>query len=359
MRGHKPHLIRLSEADRMELQIIIKSGKTEQRVARRARVLLSMGNPQTRVVELAKHHEITRATIWKLCCRYGERGIEAIYDAPRSGRPRVFSPLGQGSDRATRMLRASRHRIGNDPLVNKELGEDSGRTGRGIVPKIAHSTVSLILKTADLQPHRSRYWKTPTLNAGFRRRASRILWCYENVDKLYDMGAVIICLDEKPNIQALERRCPTKLVAPGMIERREFEYIHHGTVNFVAALIVHDGQMRRWCLDKNDSEHLRPVLVELLDEFKDSRRVYLIWDGGPSHRATKTKELLKGYGKLVRVFMTPAHASWLDQAELLLRAFSERYLKHGDWESKQHLIDHLEAGWRGYNRLYAHPFSWS
>jgi len=84
MRGRKPHLIRLSEADRMELPIIIKNGKTEQRVARRARVLLSMGNPQTRVVELAKHHEITRATIWELCRRYGERGIEAIYDVPRS-----------------------------------------------------------------------------------------------------------------------------------------------------------------------------------------------------------------------------------------------------------------------------------
>jgi hypothetical protein len=173
------------------------------------------------------------------------------------------------------------------------------------------------------------------------------------------MGAVIICLDEKPNLQALERRCQAKLVAPGMIERREFEYIRHGTVNFVAALIVHDGQMRGWCLDNNDSEHLRPVLVELLDEFKDSRRVYLIWDGGPSHRAMKTKELLKDYGKLVRVFMTPAHASWLNQAELLLRAFSERYLKRGDWASRQHLIDHLEAGWREYDRLYAHPFSWS
>jgi hypothetical protein len=230
---------------------------------------------------------------------------------------------------------------------------------KGITPKIAHSTVSLVLKTADLQPHRSRYWKTPTLNEEFRRRASRILWCYENVDKLYDMGAVIICLDEKPNLQALERRCPTKLVAPGMIERHEFEYIRHGTVNFVAALIVYDGQMRGWCLDKNDSEHLHPVLLELLDEFRDARRVYLIWDGGHSHKSMATKEFLKRYGKLVRVFMTPAHAPWLDQAELLLRAFSERYLKRGNWNSRQHLIDHLEASWREYDRLYAHPFSWS
>lgn len=143
MRGRKPHLIRLSEADRMELQIIIKSGKTEQRVARRARILLSMGNPQTRVVELAKHHEITRAAIWELRRRYGERGIEAIYDAPRSGRPRVFSPLDQSPDRATRLLRASRHRTGNDPLVSKNSGEDSGRTENSSKDSVLYSLLGL------------------------------------------------------------------------------------------------------------------------------------------------------------------------------------------------------------------------
>lgn len=230
---------------------------------------------------------------------------------------------------------------------------------RGIVPKIAHSTVSLILKTADLQPHRSRYWKTPTLNAEFRRRASRILWCYETVDILNELGAVIICLDEKPNVQALERRCPTKGGMPELIERREFEYIRHGTVNFVAALFVYDGQMRGWCLDKNDSEHLLPVLEEVFDEFKDARRIYLIWDGGASHKSIMTKEFLDCHRKLVRVLMTPAHTSWLNQAELLLRGFSERYLDRGDWKSRQHLIDHLEASCCEYNHLFTHPFSWS
>jgi transposase len=88
----------------MELERLIKSGKTEQRIARRARILLGMGKAQTRVEELAKHLEITRAGIWELCRKYEERGIEAIYDAPRSGRPRVFSPLGQSSDRATCLL---------------------------------------------------------------------------------------------------------------------------------------------------------------------------------------------------------------------------------------------------------------
>jgi len=149
------------------------------------------------------------------------------------------------------------------------------------------------------------------------------------------------------------------LTAPGMIERREFEYLRHGTVNFVSALLVHDGKMRGWCLDKNDSEHLLPVLEDLFEEFKDARRIYLIWDGGSSHKAQRTQEFLKGYSELVKAFMTPAHASWLNQGELLLRAFSARYLGRGNWKSRQHLIEHLEASWEEYNNLCAHPFSWS
>jgi len=230
---------------------------------------------------------------------------------------------------------------------------------RGIVSQIAYSTVSLILKNADLQPHRYRYWKTPTLNKEFVERAAKILWCYEQIDRLADKGEVVICFDEKPNLQALERRLPQQPMRPGQIERQEFEYIRHGTVTFAGALLVHDGQMRGWCLDKNDSEHLLPVLDELFDEYKGARKIHVIWDGGSSHISKETQGFLRGYDGRVRVLLTPAHASWLNQGELLLRAFSERYLKRGDWKSRHHLIQHLEAAWQEYNHLFAHPFTWS
>lgn len=143
MRGRKPHLISLSEAERMELQRLIGSGKTEQRIARRARILLAMEDPRTRTEELAKHVEITRIAIWKLCCRYKESGIKAIYDAPRSGRPRVFSPLGQGSDRAACLLRTGGYRIRNDSLVSKKPGEDSSRTWDSSRDSALHSLFGL------------------------------------------------------------------------------------------------------------------------------------------------------------------------------------------------------------------------
>jgi hypothetical protein len=230
---------------------------------------------------------------------------------------------------------------------------------RGIVPSIVHSTISLILRSASLQPHRSRYWKTPTLNDEFRERAARILWLYERVEWLYEHDEVILALDEKPNIQVLERGAPTRLMRPGEIERREFEYIRHGTVNFLVALVVHSGKMRGWCLPANDSYHLCRALPKLFYQYRNARRIHLIWDGGSSHISRDTQEYLRICHPQVRVLVTPAHASWLNQAELLLRSFTDRYLDRGDWSSKEQMIDHLNAGWPEYNRLFAKPVSWS
>ena len=230
---------------------------------------------------------------------------------------------------------------------------------QGIVPHIAHSTVSLILRSASLQPHRSRYWKTPTLNAEFRERAARILWLYERVAWLHERGDVVLALDEKPNLQVLERCAPTRLMRRGRIECQEFEYIRHGTVNFLVALMLHSGKMRGWCLAANDSQHLCRVLPGLFDQHRHARRIHLIWDGGASHTSGETRQFLRAYQPRVRVLVTPAHASWLNQAELLLRSFTDHYLDRGEWGSKEQMIEHLQASWPEYNRLFAHPFSWS
>jgi hypothetical protein len=230
---------------------------------------------------------------------------------------------------------------------------------RGLVPAIAHSTVSLILRNADLQPHRSRYWKTPTIDDAFIEGAARILWCYERASDLAEKHEVVLCLDEKPNLQALERRRPPRRMLPGLIEHQEFEYIRHGTVNFLAVLVVHTGKMRGFCLDRNDGEHLRLVLPKLFRAHRHARRVHLIWDGGSSHVSEETTTWLRLHYPRVRTLVTPPHAGWLNQAELLLRAFSERYLKRGDWNSRDELLAHLDASWREYNECFARPITWS
>src|SRR5215471_19198563 len=94
------------------------------------------------------------------------------------------------------------------------------------------------------------------------------------------------------------------------------------------------GAMKWWCLEKNDSESPTPALDEWLDEHRRAAKVHLIWDGAPSRTSAATQTSLPRHRAMVRVLLTPAHASWLNQDELPLRAFSGRYLKRGDWAGR-------------------------
>lgn len=357
MRRRPPESIQLSRAERSELKRILDDGHAEQRIARRARILLAMSDPETIVNQLAAQVDYTPTGIWYVCRRFEATGLDALYNGERSGRPRDLSALERVQIEQLACC---------DPLgLGLELTHWSTRSLAAIArerlhrPKLAHSTISLILRDADLQPHRSRYWKTPTLNAEFVERASRVLWCYEQVERLYRREEIILSLDEKPNLQALERTRPTQRLRTGQMERQEFEYTRHGTVNFVVAMTVYDGQMHGWCLDANDSEHLCPLLAELFKRYRRVRRLHLIWDNGPSHISETTRSFLRDYEPWLRVLFTPAHASWLNQSELLLRGFGERYLKRGEWRSRCALIDHLLGSCDEYNRLFACPIAWT
>lgn len=231
---------------------------------------------------------------------------------------------------------------------------------RAVVQSIHYTTVARLLRAASLQPHRSRYWKTATVDERFTAAAAKVLWCYERVEWLERRGELVLCVDEKPNLQALERRYPDRWPVPGQLRRREFEYIRHGTVTFLAGLNVFDGTMWSDCLDANDQAHFLPALERALARrcYRAAARIHLILDNGSSHVGRATRERLAAMPR-VRALFTPPHASWLNQAELLLRAFGDRYLALLDVPSRTDLVAHLGRSASEYNRHYAHPFTWS
>lgn len=358
MRRRKPKTIQITRADQQELKQLLSDGRTQQRVVRRAQVLLAMNNQKTVVDELCQKVQMTRVGVWYLCRRYEKVGLTAMYDATRSGRPREISALERVAIEQLACSEPSGVGLEMTHWSTRSLAKVAMQ--QGLVSHITHSTVSLILRNADLQPHRHRYWITPTLNETFLEQASRVLWIYERIETLKAQNEIALALDEKPNIQALQRTHPTQPMRAGQIERHEFEYIRHGVVNFLALLNLYNGKMRSCCLEKNDSEHLCKSLPVLLQPFHSFNRVHLIWDGGPSHVSAATNSFLHSrYGDWLRVVPTPAHSSWLNQAEILLKCFEVRYLQRGNWASRQHLIDHLHASTPEYNRLWAQPINWS
>lgn len=227
-----------------------------------------------------------------------------------------------------------------------------------IVTSIDHSTINDILRAAGLHPHRFRYWRSTVWDEEAIARTIKILWYYERVESLWQRGEVVIALDEKPNMQVLERAAATQPPAAGRIERREFEYLRHGTVNWLVGLTLYNGRMWGEGLDQNDGEHFRPAVRRLLHPYGWARRIHLIMDNGPSHISGETQDFFKQLKPRVQVLLTPSHGSWLNQAELLLRAFAQRYLDGGSWSSRMVMIAHLLASRVEYNECYAHPFSW-
>jgi hypothetical protein len=159
----------------------------------------------------------------------------------------------------------------------------------GIIPAISSRTVRRILQAVDLQPHRTRYWKTAQLDAQFKERAEKVLWCYVNAVRLAAWGIWVVCVDEMPNLQVLERH-PIRRAIPGFIERQEFEYIRHGTVNVLLFLIVHSGRMQAACLTSKDAAHYIEALTRFRRHHRKLKGVFLIQDGDPSHTAADTAD---------------------------------------------------------------------
>jgi DDE superfamily endonuclease len=227
----------------------------------------------------------------------------------------------------------------------------------GIIDSISGRTVRRILHEVDLQPHRTRFWKTARLNAQFMERAVKILWCYTYAEHLASRGYWVVCTDELPNFQILERE-PIRRAIPGSIEQREFEYKRHGTVCVLVFLIVHSGKMEARCFANKSAIHYTEALRHFRRRHRHLRGVYLIHDGDSTHTGGCTPGYLFDFRRWWRPRLLPPDASWLNQAESLLEAFEFHYLKRGSWRSREELCRHIEAAWPEYNRLYAHPFDW-
>ena len=273
-----------------------------------------------------------------------------------SGVPRRFPPL----QRAQMVEVACLEPIAEGLHITHWTSADLARQAvtRGIVDAISPRTVQRILQDVDLQPHRTRYWRTARLDAQFKERAEKVLWCYGNAERLARQGLWTVAVDEVPNFQVLERD-PLRRAVPGAIEQQEFEYTRHGTVNLLLFLIIHTGRMEIAVEATKDAEHYIAELRAFRRRHRRVKGVFLIQDGDPSHTSGDTVAYWAGCHGWWRPRFTPAHASWLNQAELLVGAFGYHYLKRESWTGREEFIKHVLASGPEYNRLYAHPFEWT
>jgi hypothetical protein len=358
MRGRKPKVLTILSSDISELKQIAHSDALPWYQVRRARIVLGIAAGQRRE-DLASQLKCEDSTIWRTCQRYRHLGLVGLLADQRqshSGRDMEISPL----QRAQIVGLACLEPVAEGLHITHWSSDDLARqaVADGIVARISPRTVRDILSNVDLQPHRTRYWKTPRLDTRFKERAEQVLWCYGNATRLAEQGIWVVCVDEIPTFQILERR-PIRRAIPGSIEQQEFDYIRHGTVNMLVFLIVHSGLMELAFLAKNDHEHYLPELELFHRQHKELKGVFLIQDGGASHIAAGTRRYFAKSRGWWKPRYTPANASWLDQAEILIHVFKHYYLKRASWKSQEEFKTHALASWPEYNHRYAHPFEWT
>jgi hypothetical protein len=277
-------------------------------------------------------------------------------DDSRVGRPQEMSP----PQRAQLVERACLGPVAEGLPLTPWSSADRARqaVADGIVAAISPAPVRRLVQQVDRRPHRTRYRRTARLDERFKERAEKGLWCYGDARRLAHQGAGVVCTDEVPNLQVRERD-PLRRALPGPIEQQEFESTRHGTVNLLLFLVAHTGEMELTVRGANDAAHYLPALRDFRRRHRGLKGVFLIPDGGASPIAPATAAYLKGCTGWWRPRLTPAHAWWLNQAEMLVKAFGGRSFKRGSWETREGFIKHVLASWPEDNERHAHPFNWT
>jgi transposase len=255
-------------------------------------------------------------------------------------------------------------------LVNKHADEAMSR-----------STIQRILHQADLKPHRSVYWLN-SHDPDFDAKAEDICRLYVQAPALYQQGELVICCDEKTGMQILQRKYPTILAQPGKPEKREHEYIRHGTRALIASFVVPTGQVV-WNLGvTRTSKDFATHLAHVTAQFPGQQRFHWVLDNLNTHWSLDVCELMARLngtpffkrslktGRERRAFLTdpghkhvfhftPKHGSWLNQVELWFSTLSRRWLKRADFTSAEEFIEPLQAYMNDYNAFRAHPYRWT
>jgi DDE superfamily endonuclease len=246
---------------------------------------------------------------------------------------------------------------------------------------MSRSSIWRILAEADLKPHRSVYWLN-SHDPDFEAKAHDICSLYLNALRFFAQGRLVICADEKTGMQILARPYPTQPIAPGKPEKREHEYIRHGTRALIASFVVPTGQVV-WNLGTTrTSADFAAPLAQVVKQLPDMHRYDWVVDNLNIHWSLDVCRLVAQWCKVPlvakdlsrgvqrRAFLSdpshqhvfhfpPKHGSWLNQVELWCSVFARRFLKRGDFCSAQNfearLCDYLEV----YNTHQAHPYRWT
>jgi len=327
----------LAEEQREELEKFAKSGTTEQRVAVRARMILlcAEGLP---VKDIASKMGVRPNTVVDRRKEFEKRGVRSLFDRDRSGKPATYG-----------------EEFRNEVLKTLEQSPPPGLAtwdGPAVAERLNSSVDAVwrVLRKEGIHLQRRRSWCVST-DPEFAPKSADIIGLYLNPPE----KAMVICVDEKPSIQAMERARGYVRTRNGkIVQGYKSTYKRHGTLNLFAALDIATGHVT----GKVTERKRRPEFLEFMDEVVTSvppeREIHVILDNYCIHK--RNDEWLMKH-KNVSFHFTPTSASWLNQVEIWFGIFTRKALKGASFSDKENLRNAIEAYLQAYKDK-AKPFVW-
>lgn len=332
--------IELSEIEHVELLSITRSTTAEKRMVERANIILGWHKGKT-FSETKKELGVSEVIINKWRSRFKKSSLDGLKDAQRSGKPPVYSAVAKA-----RVIK----------LATEKPGQGYTRwSQRRIAKKVGMSQTKVqnLLKDANLKPHKIEYWCGKSTDPEFESKMINIIGLYMDPPA----NALVLSVDEKTQIQALDRTQPILNLKAGNPKRLTATYKRNGTVSLMAALAVHKGEITAKTIDKNNSINFLIFLKELYRKYP-RKDLHIIVDNLTVHKHQSIKDWVSSK-KRITLHFTPTYSSWLNQVEIWFNILTKDVLKGGVWKSRQELINQLMLYVKNYNLERALPFAWT
>lgn len=338
-RGRPTKPVVLSDTEREQLTRFARSRSMPQGLAIRAKIILYAADAMSNT-EIGQELGLSRPTVGKWRQRYLNQGIPGLYDEIKPGAPRSI----QDEQIAT--------------LIRKTLKtkpkDGTHWTCRSIAEetKVSKSTVQRVWSAFGIQPHRQKHFKLST-DPFFVEKVRDIVGLYLNPpDK-----AMVLCVDEKSQIQALDRTQPLLPLGLGYVEGVTHDYVRHGTTTLFAALDIASGRVLTKCKKRHRHQEFLSFLRHIDANVPKHLDVHLVVDNYCTHKHSKVRRWLATRPRY-QIHYTPTYSSWLNQVEIWFNIVTQRAIRRGTFRSVKKLIENINRFVSKYNAK-ATPFTWT
>lgn len=331
----------LSSEEHRELLSWSRSTSLDYRYVVRAKIIL-LASENVKYDTIQEQLNVSRAAIAKWKKRFKDSGLKGLKDAKRTGKPRTYTE----EDRVRVVQKACEapgegYSCWSQRRIAKELG-------------LSQSTVHLILKENELKPHKVQYWCGKSPDPEFEGKMLKIVGLYLDPPQ----RALVLCVDEKTQMQALDRTQPTLPMKKGNAKRLTATYKRNGTVSLISALAVHTGEITGKIIPRNNSENFLKFLKKL-DRKYTHKHLHIIVDNLGVHKQRDVKQWVEKKKKKITLHFTPTYSSWLNQIEIWFNILSRDVLKGAVWHSKEQMAKQILKFIDTYNKKSAKPFAWT